>query len=103
MADPDPTTLDSMLSKDKRVQGLRLKLPGGAELEVRGLTVVMYAFFGLISVNSWTLWKHDQTAERLVTAINIQTCMMISNANAEARSAQYTECYRLYNDWQKGK
>lgn len=87
---------------DRRKQGIRLKLPGGTEIEIRGLTTIMALLLLLTGVNSWTNWqiveqlgKLGDAAQAQTKATNMMSCMLQEMEPAK-RKERYEECARWF-------
>lgn len=96
MQNSDLPEVPEVSDKDRRTSppvipvGFKLKLPGGAEIEVRGLTAVIMVFFGLIAINSWVLWELNDNTKRFNMALERLTCLFI--LPPDQRETRWREC-----------
>jgi len=88
--------------EDRRRQGIMITLPGGAQIEIRGITTIMSMLLVLSGVNTWITWQGVQQLMQLgditqtqTRSINMLSCML-QTIDATKREAQYQECRRWF-------
>ena len=93
---------DEEPQEERRRQGIRIKLPGGGEIEIRGLTTIMALLLVLTGVNTWSDWQSMTYLVRLTDAvfeqtraINLSACMMQEHDPAKSKQ-QYEQCAWRY-------
>ena len=79
----------------RRKQGLRIKLPGGVEVEMRGLTIVMGSCLILVTLLSYMVWQHEQN--RSVADTTTQQILTRSLDELSKRQRETTQAQMLTN------
>lgn len=89
-------------AEERRRQGIRLKLPGGTEVEIRGLTTIMALLLVLTGVNSWIGWtlvgemgRVADSMTAMARAQNLSNCYVVE-LDPLKRKERYEECARWF-------
>ena len=89
-------------AEDRRRQGIRLKLPGGTEVEIRGLTTIMALLLVLTGISCWTGWQVVEQLVKLGDAVQVQTrainmmSCMLQEMEPAKRKERFEECARWF-------
>lgn len=94
---------DSEEFKERRKQGIHLRLPGGAELDIAGPFTIMALLLVLMGANCWLSWQGVTQLIKLGDAVVAQTrsinmvaCMAQSDAEPARRKERFEECGRWF-------
>lgn len=89
-------------SDDRRIQGIKIKLPGGGEIQIRGLTTIMALLLVLTGVNTWIGWTLIEQLAKLADAVQAQTravhlssCVIVE-LDPQKRKERYEECQKWF-------